>query len=162
MNDLDCLETGHHYDIWSTDSDMNEAQRVCLNCSYVERIPMSKEILGQIKKQKIANQHLSRLTLLPRDSMFIGAVYGILDDDLNYLGKADREVLAKNISSAVNTCSVENAQYLDYFSNFVSSDLRDIDSVSMFYDKLDEFFELNRDEFLRLFDEKEEKSLLSK
>ncbi len=154
MNYPVCDEKGHRYGIWQTNENMDIAWRHCEKCNYMEQFNILKEntiILEQIKLQKIASERVTNWNSLPDDDITaLGGVYAILDNQLCYLGKDDRNILIEKMKKIIfsNAVSMENVDYLNYFISYIQSSDTTDEMTDSFYDKLDEFYDVNRSTFL--------------
>ncbi len=154
MNNKVCEEMGHQYGIWRANEEMSLGIRNCLKCSHEEILPLNKDILEEIKKQEIAKKQLTNWSSLPNDSIAaLSGIYPILDNTLNYLDREKKETLINKIKeiSISDNASLTNVEYLNYFISYIESENITEEMSEYFYDKVDEFYNINRETFLSLF-----------
>ena len=146
-----CNESGCQYGLWSVDEKLNICFRKCIKCSNIEELPLTKEILNEIKKQKIAKHYLNHWIEKKTDDYYLsslGGVYVIFSEYLSYFGKEEKESIfnkLNEISLSPNN-SMINLEYLNYFKMHIRNYCYDDE----FYDVLDKFYDENREDFLPL------------
>ena len=154
MTNTNCEENRHRYGLWRMNNEMNLGTRECQDCHHEEFFPLNINILDEIKKQEKAKKIILNWISLPNDSIItLGGIYAILDNQLNYLDSKIIELLTnkiKQIALSDNT-SIENAEYLNYFVNYIQSNNQEEHEEEQFYQKVDEFYERNQETFRTIF-----------
>lgn len=159
MENVNCneLNLGHRYGLWGYESN-NEVSRVCDKCGYVEILPVTSEVLEEIKNQiktseqrKQDNEIASRLinafaTLSINDSNLIGYLNVVLRDSFDYLGdsqnKMIKEILLVKLEEIKNNSNltVENTEFLAKFIVSINES-----NIKDFYDVYEDFYKHNED-----------------
>ena len=138
MENVNCneLNLGHRYGLWGYESN-NEVSRVCDKCGYVEILPVTSEVLEEIKNQiktseqrKQDNEIASRLinafaTLSINDSNLIGYLNVVLRDSFDYLNipskcswqNFDNFSVLSSKSSLYTDCAISSQSYKYPFSS---------------------------------------------
>lgn len=140
MEKNNCNEVGHKYGVWDIKGE-NEIFRVCVSCGFVEQLPVTAEILEEVKKQIDAGKLLSSFTMLDvSDVNLIGYLNVILNDVVNYVNKDQKASLLAKLKEIENGASltVENKNFIGRLITAINEN-----NLELFYDTYDLFYEYN-------------------
>jgi len=133
-------DNGHKYDLWFLNEDASMASRECMNCGFVEVVPVTKNILEQVKKQVEASNMLKGFSKLSiNDPNFIGSLNIMLVDYVDYLYMKNKIEFSNILSNAVSNSyflSEKNKSLLNKFIELVPSIK---DTTDSFCETLEEF-----------------------
>ena len=97
MNNKSCTDS-HQYGLWCIDNEKNIAFRVCEKCNFTRTLPVSEEIILEIKKQEEAKKIITAFSLVDDyDENVINYVNLIMEDYVSYLSKEDFKIFSKRI-----------------------------------------------------------------
>lgn len=98
MNNKSCQENKHHYGLWYINNENNKTYRICDKCQFMRELPITEEIITEIKKQEEAAKIFNAFQLVDdNDENIINYLELILEDYINYLNKNDFSKLIKRI-----------------------------------------------------------------
>lgn len=112
-----CTTNGHQYGLWQIENEL-EVSRTCKECHLKEKLPVTKESLKEIRKQKEAEILIKKFLTIPNyDNNIMGFTYLILDDYINYTDDTLKSALIKKLNEIILTSLIteENKQLLENF-----------------------------------------------
>lgn len=138
--------------IWYIDKDEANMAFKFSNGNLI-KVPSSKEILEEIKRQLEAKQVFKKFQELDvQDDKYIGYLNVILRDYVNFLDQNDLNILINKMRQLkeLNTVDTQNIFYINQLENYLS-----LNDVENFEDLLEQFNSYNQEYFMSAFVEKE-------